>query len=202
MYLIIVSMRRTRRITMRKRHALDSDRTLSLKVVWAGVLIAVLMLPGIASAAGKKNGHKLTLTLKNGSLVQGELLTVMEDRLILLNANSSTGEEIRIGEVDLIRVHKKANSGKGFGLGFLIGAASGALLGIMSGDDRGSGTFPIFQLSAVEKAGVGALGLGLVGCLAGGLIGSLLEDVIDLGTVPPPALDQVLIKLKSFARVS
>jgi hypothetical protein len=39
---------------MRKRHALDSGMTLSIKVVWAGVLIAVLLLPGIASAAEKK----------------------------------------------------------------------------------------------------------------------------------------------------
>ncbi len=132
--------------------------------------------------------------------MQGELLTVMEDRVILLNANSSTGEEIRIGEVALIRIHKKTNT-LSFGfLGFLIGGAAGALSGIASGDDKTG----FLRFSAGEKACIGALGLGLLGTITGGIIGSLggIKESIDLETLPPQALSYVLAKLKSYARVS
>ena len=64
---------------MRKRHALDSGRTLSLKVVWAGVLIAILLLPGITPAMENNFLINLILKLKNGNIAEGEILTAMEE---------------------------------------------------------------------------------------------------------------------------
>ena len=102
----------------------------------AGLLIAGLFLPRIASPAENKSGKKLTLLLKDGKAVEGELLTIMGDRLILFDTNTSIGTDTRIGEVAQIRVCDKPKAAKGFGRGLVIGAASGAVLGLLSGNDH------------------------------------------------------------------
>ena len=163
------------------------------------LLFFILMLAPPSFAEGGSPG----LLAAKGLSVKPAEHSDLEDRLILLNASSSTGAEIRIGEVALIRIHKKTNIPSSGFLGFLIGGTSGALLGIASGDDIKKGTFAIFSFSAGEKACMGALALGLLGTLAGGIIGSLdgIKESIDMERLPPSALDQVLDKLKSYTRV-
>src|SRR5436190_1142308 len=58
--------------------------------------------------------------------------------------------------------------------------ALGAVAGLASGDDHcpssgsfSSGSWCFFRFSAQEKAGLGAVGLGLVGMLVGGIVGGL-----------------------------
>ncbi|MCX6566550.1 MAG: hypothetical protein NTW38_09065 [Candidatus Aminicenantes bacterium] len=185
---------------MRNNNGIDAGKASSMKIPWVGLLIAVLLLPGIAPAVEKKSGNKLTLTLKNGSIVEGELLTVMEDRLILFDSNSSTDANIWIGEVARIQVQKKSKFLPGLGLGILIGGATGAVLGLFSGNDETGW----IRFTAGQKAFGGALGFGLLAGAVGGIIGAIagIDESIDLGSLPPPALDQVLTKLKYYARVS
>lgn len=185
---------------MIKNNGIDARRASSMKVTWAGLLIAVLLLSGIAPAAEKKSGNTLALTLKNGQTIKGELLTVKGDRLILLDANSLAGAEIRIGDVARVRVMKKSHWLPGLGLGLLIGGASGAVLGLLSGDDQ-SGFLPF---SAGQKAAGGALGLGLLGAPVGGIIGAItgIDETMDVGALPASQIDQVLNKLKQRARVA
>jgi len=71
---------------------------------------------------------------------------------------------------------------QGMGIGLLTGAAVGAVAGLASGDDRcppsgsfGSGNWRFcFAFSAPQKAGFGAVGLGLVGMVVGGVVGGLV----------------------------
>jgi len=179
---------------MIKNNGIDARRASSMKVTWAGLLIAVLLLSGIAPAAERKSGNTLALTLKNGQTIKGELLTVKGDRLILLDANSLAGAEIWIGDVARIRVMKKSRLRPGLGLGLLIGGASGAVLGLLSGDN--------FPLSAGQMALGGALGFGLLGAPVGGIIGAIagIDETMDVGTLTASQIDQVLNKLKQCAR--
>jgi hypothetical protein len=90
---------RTRRRTMKNNLRFDAGRVFSMKITWAVLLIAVLFLSGGALAAEKKSGRNLILTLKNGSVVKGELLTVERDRLILFDSIALTDADVRIGDI-------------------------------------------------------------------------------------------------------
>ena len=101
-----------------------------MKVVGAGLLIAILLLPGIAPAAERKSNDMLVLTLKAGRVVEGELLMVKEDRLLLLDSRSLNGDEIAIRDIARIRVNKTKRFLSDFGIGFLVGGALGLGIGI------------------------------------------------------------------------
>jgi hypothetical protein len=194
------SVRRTRRTAMIKNNGIDARRASSMNVTWVGLLIAVLLLCGIAPAAERKSGNTLALTLKNGQTIKGELLTVKGDRLILLNANSLAAPETRIGDVAWIRIMKKSRLLPGLGRGLLIGGASGAVLGLLSGGDQSG----FLSFSVGQTALVGALGLGLLGASVGGIIGAIagIDETMDVGTLTASQIDQVLNKLKQCARVA
>ncbi|HUU04607.1 MAG TPA: hypothetical protein VMZ49_01900 [Patescibacteria group bacterium] len=185
---------------MRKNNGKDARRGSPIKGTLAGLLIAVLLFPGNVPAAKKKSGHTLTLTLKTGGVAKGELLAVKDDRLVIFDANSLSGKEVRIGDVAQIRVQKKAKFFKLLGLGILIGGASGALVGLLSGDDPDGW----FSYTAGEKAGLGAVLGGGLGAIAGGIGGALkgIDESMNCGSLSPPALIQLFGKLKKYARDS
>jgi hypothetical protein len=183
---------------MKRNNGKDAGQGPSLKVTLAGLLVAILLFPGIAPAAKKKSGRTLALTLKTGGVVNGELLTVKDDRLVIFDANSLIGQEVRIGDVSHIRVVKKSRFLPGLGLGLLIGGAGGALIGICSGD----GPSGWFAFTAREKALLGAAGLGSLGVIIGGIAGAIagIDESLGTGSLPPAALDELLGKLKKYSR--
>ncbi len=183
---------------MRNNNGFDAGRVFSMKMTWAVLLIAVLFLSGVTLAAEKKSGRNLILTLKNGSVVKGELLTVERDRLILFDSIALTDADVRIGDVAQIKVRKKSSFLSDLGTGILIGGATGAVLGLASGDDKNM----FFPWTAAQKALAYGLGLGVLGGGVGGIVGAISGESIDLGSISPPDLDGVLGKLKTYARVS
>jgi len=164
------------------------------------LLAAVLAFPGYVPAAEKTVGNTLVLQMKSGPTVQGELLAVKGDRLILFDMNSLTGLEIGIGDVSKIRIVKPSKFGSGVGLGILIGGASGALLGLVSGND----TSGFLRFSAGQKAAMGALGLGILGIPVGGIAGALsgIDESIDIAGLPAASQAIILGKLKAYARTA
>ncbi len=79
---------------------------------------------------------------------------------------------------------------KSVGVGLLVGALSGAAIGLASGDDEG--TFLAF--SAEEKAAMGGVALGLTGAVVGLIVGLVrrpdtwspaLPKDLDLTVLPP-----------------
>lgn len=192
------SAKREKRAAMRENSGIGSRRFLTTKVALAGILLAVLLFPGTAPAAKKKSGRTLVLTLKTGGVAKGELLTVKDERLVLFDANSLSSEEIRIGDVAKFRVMKKAKSLPFLGLGVLIGGASGALVGLLSGDDQSG----FFRYTALEKAGLGAVLGGVLGATIGGITGAIvgIDETMSSGSLTPHELIQLLGKLKKYAR--
>jgi hypothetical protein len=69
---------------------------------------------------------------------------------------------------------------RSLGIGMLIGAGSGVVIGLASGDDEG--TFLAF--SAEEKAAAAGIGLGLVGGAVGLIVGALNAHDVWSSTLP------------------
>ena len=69
---------------------------------------------------------------------------------------------------------------KSVGVGFLVGAVSGVLIGFLSGDDQGS----FLAFTAEEKAVIFGIGLGLTGAAAGLVVGLLRRPDVWSPTLP------------------
>lgn len=185
---------------MEKNNEIEPRRPSAMKVTLAGLLIAVLLLPGIIWASEKKAGNILVLKMKDGQVGKGELLAVKGDRLILMDPETQMDANIWIGDIARIRVIKKSKFLLGMGIGLLAGAASGAAFGHLSGDDKPGW----FSLTAGQKAFLGGVGGGSLGALFGGLFGIAAgaDESIDVGSLSPQKCEQVLNKLKKFARIT
>jgi hypothetical protein len=72
-----------------------------------------------------------------------------------------------------IRQAGKSLKWLGAGIGFVVGAATGALLGWASGDDKSG----FFRWTAGEKAAMAAWALGVVGGVVGAIVGDRYKTV-------------------------
>ncbi len=91
-------------------------------------LVFSLLALSVNLYAKERRGAKLIITKKDGQQVQGELITVKPNSLLLLNTE---GKDVSVGIADIkvIRIVKKSKALLAAGLGFLIGAAVGAAVG-------------------------------------------------------------------------
>ena len=137
----------------------------------------------ISEIVGGVQDHEVTLLVDEDR--QPKALT---GRYLSLNAEQARLDDAsgqrRSVPVDALRAIRYSRPGtgayQGMGIGLLTGAALGAVAGLASGDDNcpssgsfSSGSWCFFRFSAQEKAGLGAVGLGLVGMLVGGIVGGL-----------------------------
>jgi hypothetical protein len=169
-----------------------------MKSIWACGSIFLLLLSRPVSGGVGKNGERLSVTLKDGRVIEGELLSVIADSLVLMDSSSTAGIGIRIGDAAQLKVLKKSKALNGLGSGFLFGGAVGGGIGFLSGDDEPGW----FSMTAGQKAMALGLGLGLVGAAIGGLGGAAMgmDESSDLTFMPKDAVNAVLDKLKSRAR--
>ncbi len=156
----------------------------------------------------KAEGREVTLILKDGTAITGELLSVRDSSLVVdvLNRAWEVDVPSHSKGIVVVRNHRvqsavikgKSNVLKGMGLGTLIGAGSGAIVGAARGDTPR--TFPYGGTStAREKAVAGAIGLGAVGFLVGtvvGLISSSRDKDVE------PLLNQDFSSFRPVARFS
>jgi len=171
------------------------------RVLMSVLLAAVLAFPGNVSAAEKKKGNTVVLEMKGGETVQGELLAVREDRLVLFDMDALAGRDVPLGDVSRIRIVKPSKFGQGVGTAFLIGAVSGVCLGLASGTTQGlsGGT-----ISAGTKAVAGAFGFGILGIPIGGVVGAVsgIDQWIDVAALPAASHRAVLERLRIYARTA
>lgn len=167
-----------------------------------GILMFFLAENGMISAKTEKPGATIVVQKLDGQTVRGELLEVKDGILNLLVYENATKVDIHLNELSSVRIEKKSAFLKGLGIGILAGAASGALLGFLSGDDKSSGYWDIFTFTAGEKALVLGASLGAVGGATGGVIGALkgTDKTISLNTLSPEKMRRVEAKLASLAR--
>ena len=83
------------------------------------LVFSVLMLSGSLFAKEKK-GASVEIQKKDGQLVQGELISVKENSLLILDSDSGADVTVFIRDISEIRVVKKSKVLLGGGVGFLI----------------------------------------------------------------------------------
>ncbi|NIM59209.1 MAG: hypothetical protein GTO16_09750 [Candidatus Aminicenantes bacterium] len=162
-------------------------------------LVFSLMMLSVNLYAKERRGAKLVITKKDGQQIKGELITVKPNSLLLLDTEGKD-VSIDVADIKVIKIVKKSKVLQGIGLGLLIGAGTGALLGFMGGDDPSPSAF--FH-KAEEKALVGGIFVGAIGLLVGGTLGFALgiDDTIQIEGMPPETIEGYLNKLRKKARI-
>ena len=123
-----------------------------------------------ALAAKEKPGADIIVLKADGGRLDGELIAVKKDLLLLLagGASAEITHSIAWDAIAEVIVVRKSRFGQGLALGALIGGASGFFIGL-----SGSSDLPGFMSwSALDKAGFGAISLGLAGLIIGGIGGA------------------------------
>jgi len=153
-------------------------------------LVVSLVVLSANLYAKERRGAKLIVTKKDGWQIEGELITVKPNSLILLN---TVGKDMSVGIADIkvIRVMKKSNALLWAGLGFLVGVGPGALIGYRVG----------------WRTSEGALYGGVIGGLAAALIGGYIglslgkEVTIQIEGKSDTEIQEALDKLRKKARI-
>ena len=168
-----------------------------MKKFTALLLIFSLIMLSTNLYAKERRGAKLIITKKDGLQIEGELITVKPNSLLLLDAEGKD-VSVDIADIKYIRGVKKSKALLGAGIGLLIGASAGAILGYAEGDDYGT-----MDTTAETKALVFGILLGIIGLCSGGLAGLksgkdktiLIEGMTDL------EIQKTMNKLRKKARI-
>ena len=112
-----------------------------------------LMMLSVNLYAKERRGAKLLITKKDGQQIQGELITVKPNSLLLLDTE---GKDVSVGIADIkvIRVMKKS---KGARTGFLIGVGLALIVGVGEIGAEVHGFIPSFIDGLIFFALPGAL---------------------------------------------
>jgi hypothetical protein len=118
----------------------------------------------------------------------------VNDSLMLVTMSRGEYLQIPAENIQSFTLKRKNSVGRGALIGFGIGAATGIIIGLASGDDPVynepvndpfSGIFVsvnnAFAMSAGEKAVAGGLGLGLTGAIIGSITGALSKQKFIMG---------------------
>ncbi len=152
-----------------------------------------LMMLSVNLYAKERRGAKLIVTKKNGQLIEGELIAVKPNALLLLDTEGK-GVSIDIADIKVIRVVKKSKLLTGIWVGIAIGGGTGVLL-------AGSGYR--MSLDAPERRKIlGAFGAA-AGLLIGGITGELLgkDKTIQIEGMTDLEIEEALEKLCKKARI-
>jgi hypothetical protein len=160
------------------------------------IMVLALLAPGLA--AKEKRGHDVIVAKKDGTAVSGELLAVRGTDLIIRDGSNSAGITASLADVKSVKVIKSSKLLKGVGMGFLIGAPIGALLGVSSGKtDPGW-----FEWTPGQGAvGFGVL-FGVTGMLIGGTAGAIasIDKNVRIEAPTPVSLASAAGTLRRYAR--
>jgi len=156
---------------------------------------ASIIFPTTEIRFPEKKGGAIVLTKKDGQQIEGELIIVKPNSLLLLDTE---GKDVSVGIADIkvIRVMKKSKVWQGVGIGFLIGASGGALLGATtegSFDDDGRFSWILFW--GIFFAAPSALIGGIIGAIAG------IDKTIQIEGMTDLEIQKTLDKLRKKARI-
>jgi hypothetical protein len=161
------------------------------------------MMLSVNLYAKERRGAKLIITKKDGQLIEGELITVKPNSLLLLDTE---GKDVSVDIVDIkvIIVVKKSKFWKGSFYGLLLGGGLGvaALVSAISSSEDGDTTFGQVILGIAYCAYYVGIG-GAVGFFIGGLIGAFVgtDKTIHFEGMTNSEIREALEKLRKKARI-
>ena len=152
-------------------------------------------------SSSRKAGATFIVTKIDGTIIEGELITVKQNSILLLGASSGEDESIRFEDINTLETVKKSGLYWGAGLGLALGAIGGGVMGHQSANPLNSGSF-------IERDVTTTLFVGACGALVGGLIGAGIGNSISgpktfkIKGKPQEEVSAVMEKLRTKARVS
>jgi len=157
-------------------------------------LVFSLMMLSANLYAKERRGAKLMVTKKDGQLIEGELITVKENSLLLLDAEGKD-VSVDIADIKAIKIVRKSKFWSGAGIGFLIGGGTVALLASSEAPvEEGSEWLWYLAWGVIFGAPCALIG-GLLGAFAGTDKTIQIEGRSDL------EIKEVQEKLRSKARI-
>ncbi len=158
-------------------------------------IVVLLICPG--NLAAKKKGVHLVIEKKDSQVIEGELLRVKENSLLLMTSGSETGVTVDINEIIKLRIKRKAKFGKGALKGLLIGAGIGIAVGL-AGKYDGEG----YIKDRGDAVIVGGLWYGALGAGVGGVVGLMSRNYkeIQVKGKSPSQIEKIMKKLNKKAR--
>jgi len=166
------------------------------------LLIVSLMTIGCATMGMRKQGgHGATLiiTKTDGQLIEGELITVKPNSLLLLNTEGKD-VSVDIADIKVIRIKKKSKANLGAGIGGAIGGGIGLykIVSACKAEDADGSFYSYFLLGSLVVPAAA-----IVGAVIGGGIGALVrgDDVIYLTGMTDSEIKEALDKLRKKARI-
>lgn len=157
----------------------------------------------------ERRGVELVVQKKDGKQETGELIAVKQNSLLLLDSEG-LDVSVNIGEIRVIKIVKKSKSLVLGGIGLVSGAAIGALIGYLLGDDPPfmvTGFGPIMTGPPLMTADEKALALGSICGIAGGALGGIggaiagVDKIIQIEGKSETEIEKVLNRLRKKARV-
>ncbi len=165
--------------------------TTSRRTVSGALVFAVLMLCPFLDAK-ERRGAQIKITNKDGGRLEGELITVKPDSLLLL---SPEGKDVsaEIAGIESVQIKKKSK----VGMGLLVGAAVGVTTGLIVGLSDTEGF--LHELTVYITTPI----LGGVGLAAGGITGVLLSqpETIKISGAGEAEIAAAMNKLRKQARI-
>jgi len=146
--------------------------------------------------AKERRGAKLIIAKKDAQQVEGELITVKPNSLLLLDAEGKD-VSVDIADIKVIRIVKKSKVWTGAGLGFLICGGSVAMYNHLFFKENHES-----DLKHIFTAFLGLIG-GAAGALGGGFIGASAgkDKTIQIEGRPDLEIRETLEYLRKKARV-
>jgi hypothetical protein len=167
-------------------------RSQGLPLLFIIALCLALLVPVLD--AKERRGTQLVISKRDGVVVQGELLAVKEENLIIMDESTPGGVTVSLRDARLVKVVKQGKAGPILGfalLGGFVGGATGYAVG--SGHDG--------FLSDIDKVAGGAIGAG-IGIVAGGLVGIVAgsNKTFTIANADPASIRNVIDHLRPLAR--
>ena len=164
-------------------------------------ILVVLVLAFLVSNSQSENSYEKRIKPFNAYIKTLDNKTVkaslrgVNDSVLLVSA-SQRGQQWQIPaeNIQSFSIKRKNSVGRGALIGFAVGAATGILVGLASGNDPvynepvydpftavAVGFHNMFAMTAGEKALAGGIGLGLSGAIIGGITGALVKKKFIIG---------------------
>jgi len=149
--------------------------------------------------AKERRGAKLIVTKKDGQQIEGELITVKPNSLLLLDTEGKD-VSVDIRDIKVIRIVKKSKALLGAGLGLLVCGGAGASLVFASvdNDPQGYSLWPAETIAAIVGISFGIIGL-IIGGIAG--LASGKDKTIQIEGMTDIEIKEALDKLRKKARI-
>ena len=163
------------------------------------LILSLVVLSGNLYAK-ERRGAELIITKKDGWQIEGELITVKPNSLLLLNTEGKD-ESIDIADIKVITIVKKSKALVGAAFGAFAGGGIGAVVVPLIGKP----TPIIFSSMAAEKKTIlSGLFFGfIIGAVCGGLIGTDegTDKTIQIEGKSDLEIEEALDKLRKNARI-